>query len=199
MGGRTGHRTRPPAGRPVVTTGRRASFPEVIARVGEVLYQPYSIQEFEEEVYCKVSRIFDELEIRITPVRPKDQLRFEEMRQGLDRVRGHVARMTSSPRPEKLTGLHPLVSSLVHHNLLHAAERGDLEATLDELREVVAFWEPPKRRRGRPPTIPLYTVVEAKRLHDKGWSIRRIAEKLDHPRTRIRTALRHHYPEKKSR
>ena len=152
------------------------------------------------EANRRMLRMLDEAERLYTPLRPRDQVRLEQLRRAQHEIHEREVRKISSPRPKKRSGLHPVVFALVDRNLLHAAETGDLELALDELRKLVWLSELPKRSlRGRPPLLTLEERLEAKRLRDKGWSYGKIGKQLGHPPSRIGAALRHHYPQKKSR
>ena len=204
MGGRSGHRIRQEAARPAVTPVGSAGFPALMAEVAEIVrrYQHPPTKEELQDSLRRIRHLYEELEAEVTPLPARLQPMSESVPKGLDRLDARAGTLTRPPT-ETWRGLHPAVWVLLARNLHHAAQTGDLDAALDSLRLTVAYYTPKSpeatRPKGRPPTMPLEDVVAAKRLRDQGLSYGRISKKLNHPASRIGSALRHHYPQKKSR
>jgi hypothetical protein len=96
---------------------------------------------------------------------------------------------------------HPLVRALLWMNHAYAAETAGRDVADEELHAITRNLT--RKPKGRPATIAMGVVREAKRLRDDGLSYARIARKLhlkDGPT--IRSALAYHFPtesrEKKS-
>jgi hypothetical protein len=207
MGGNSGSRRkrarRPVVSRPVRDVG--VGFPELIAEVAAVIGRhearqhqgPVTSAEIVEG-FRTAKRFLEEFKAKYTPLPASAQPLFEAPIESLEHIESMLEGRTPPPT-EKERGLHPFVRILIENNLRHAAQAGDLDAALDELRSLAALKEPPKRRRGRPSILTLEEIVEAKRLRDSGRSYGEIAKTLNHPSARISSALKHHYPPKKSR
>jgi len=89
----------------------------------------------------------------------------------------------------------PLVRWLLSQNYSYAVETAGRDAAKAELLDFVKALT--QGTRGRPATIPVQRVQEARRLWDTGMSFGQIGKTLGlGSGSRVRTALRHHFPDR---
>jgi hypothetical protein len=120
----------------------------------------------------------------------------QETRRLLDHVKAMNERREGPP-PDAPKYLNHWVYYLLQLNYHYAKDRADPELVKAEFRRVIAGLT--KGAKGRPRTITEAQAQEAKRLREDGWSYGRIAKHLNlGDARRVRTALEHHYPQKKS-
>jgi hypothetical protein len=100
-------------------------------------------------------------------------------------------------QPTARPGIHPTVWYLLYLNYEHLKSTVGVEAAKQVMADVLGAFA--RKSRGRSLKIPLPMLIRAKALHDEGKSYSQIAIKLGLRRQQVRSALEHHYGEKKSR
>ena len=205
MGGRTG-RTTKRVSRPKSTDRKKAEqpssatvddFPELMDRVRKAITD-YGREQSAPSAREAVDVAGAELEKLLPKLEPLLPRRF---RKGVGRL-WSLADLKALVEgrgelwPRRSGGLDPTLYHLVGRNIRYAKERGRAAAIAEDLRTLAESVSP--KRRGRPPSITLKEVVEARKLKLSGLSYAAVARKLKRDPKAIRSALRHHYPEKKS-
>ena len=183
-----------------VPGGRQLDFPELMERVRSVLGAHFSAPELKgdfkkveqefETVYRKVERPTVGLQ-KDSAILSRELDRIYDL---LDKARKPADTSTSANPPAVF--IHPLVRLLLWLNFEYAKRVGGVAAAEAELVGIVKGWT--KKRRGAPPKLAMGQLQEIKRLRDEGLSFAQIGKQLGLSGSQVRTALQHHYPEKKS-
>lgn len=145
------------------------------------------------DLLAAARQLFDETFPRDSPPLPARAARMvEEMRRQFaytdDLVSGRVSPPADTPRLFDWR-----VRLLLTLNYWHAVEMAGRPAVKAELVAIVKALT--RGAKGRPAKIAYAQVQEMKRLWDAGQSFPQIAETLGLPRSSVRTALKHHFPD----
>ena len=207
MGGRTGRKSRPlspplkPTGQEKVeqdgSQRRLFDFPRLMERVrkavSEDAWEQSDLPTGEE--FAIVRTLLTRAFAKAGPL-PKSPKKHADLSlRRLDEIEAILAGR-AEPWPRRQLGLDPAVYHLVTLNIRYAKEQGRGDTLKKDLKDLVNFVSPGKR--GRPASIPFDEVQHALALKQQGLSYAKIARQLNHTPEAVRSALRHHYPQKKS-